>query len=278
MPSGGKRGRDDDGAAGMDSFFEEVSKSEEGAVKNKKKKVTEAFGDMNTFFSQVNQSQKAALKKQVKEGLKPAASVVTMAPPQSSNEREKPVVAAHHAPLDFDDVTLPPDPVPISIAHTPSVTTVGGGSAVGSAVVAGIATESSSRAVGGVVPVRVAAGKQWKDESLLEWPENDYRLFVGNLDKEAKLEQVEKAFSQYSSFAKAKLVMNNFKEPGTNRFMCKGYGFVSFLDPMECAKALRTENGKYCGLRPMQLKKSNWESRNKGEQKKAQMVAKTRGF
>ena len=34
MPSGDKRGRDDDGAAGMDSFFEEVSKSEEGAVKN----------------------------------------------------------------------------------------------------------------------------------------------------------------------------------------------------------------------------------------------------
>ena len=78
----------------------------------------------------------------------------------------------------------------------------------------------------GAAPIRMAAGKKWRDESLLEWPENDYRLFVGNLDKETKLEQLEKVFTHYCSFAKAKLVMNNFPEKGTNRYMCKGYGFV----------------------------------------------------
>jgi RNA recognition motif-containing protein len=29
----------------------------------------------------------------------------------------------------------------------------------------------------------------------------------------------------------------------------RGYGFVSFLDPMDCAKAIREMNGKYLGSR-----------------------------
>jgi RNA recognition motif-containing protein len=29
----------------------------------------------------------------------------------------------------------------------------------------------------------------------------------------------------------------------------KGYGFVSFLDPFDCAKAIREKNGKYLGYR-----------------------------
>ena len=32
--------------------------------------------------------------------------------------------------------------------------------------------------------VRAAAGEVWVDESLAEWPDNDYRLFVGDLAKE----------------------------------------------------------------------------------------------
>ena len=110
---------------------------------------------------------------------------------------------------------------------------------------------------------REAAGKKWKDTSLLEWPENDYRLFVGNLDKETRLDQLEKAFKHYPSFTMAKLVMNKVPEPNSTVYKCKGYGFTSFMDPMDCAKALRLEQGKYCGLRPMQLKRSKWEERNK---------------
>jgi RNA recognition motif-containing protein len=29
----------------------------------------------------------------------------------------------------------------------------------------------------------------------------------------------------------------------------RGYGFVSFLDPMDCAKAIREMNGKYIASR-----------------------------
>ena len=29
----------------------------------------------------------------------------------------------------------------------------------------------------------------------------------------------------------------------------RGFGFVSFLDPMDCAKAIREQNGKYLGAR-----------------------------
>ena len=44
----------------------------------------------------------------------------------------------------------------------------------------------------------------------------------------------------------------------------KGYGFVSFIDPMDCAKALREMNGKYLGARPMKISKSSWADRDLG--------------
>lgn len=40
-----------------------------------------------------------------------------------------------------------------------------------------------------------------------------------------------------------------------------GFGFVSFMDPIEGAKALREMDGKYVGNRPCKLRKSNWEER-----------------
>jgi RNA recognition motif-containing protein len=41
----------------------------------------------------------------------------------------------------------------------------------------------------------------------------------------------------------------------------KGYGFVSFLDGNDFAKAMREMNGKYIGNRPCKLRKSSWEER-----------------
>ena len=40
------------------------------------------------------------------------------------------------------------------------------------------------------------------DETLQEWPENDYRLFVGDLGKETTDAMLIKEFSCYKSFAK----------------------------------------------------------------------------
>jgi RNA recognition motif-containing protein len=41
----------------------------------------------------------------------------------------------------------------------------------------------------------------------------------------------------------------------------KGYGFVSFLEAADFAKAMREMNGKYIGNRPCKLSKSTQEER-----------------
>jgi len=65
-----------------------------------------------------------------------------------------------------------------------------------------------------------------------------------------------KAFVKYPSFAKAKVI----RDKRTQK--TKGFGFVSFLDPFDCAKALKDMNGKYIGNRPVKLRKSVWERRS----------------
>lgn len=37
-----------------------------------------------------------------------------------------------------------------------------------------------------VALLREAAGKRWVDKTLLEWPDNDFRIFVGNLGNEVR--------------------------------------------------------------------------------------------
>ena len=77
--------------------------------------------------------------------------------------------------------------------------------------------------------------------------------------QETSSEQLAACFQSsgaYPSFAMAKVVKN--KHDGKS----KGYGFVSFLDAMDCAKALREMNGKYCGARPMKITKSKWQDRD----------------
>jgi RNA recognition motif-containing protein len=98
------------------------------------------------------------------------------------------------------------------------------------------------------------------DPTLEEWPENDFRLFVGDIAKEVTADQLSKQFASYPSFAKARIIPSHIKG--------RGYGFVSFLDPMDCAKALREQNGKYLGSRPMAIKKADWKKRDMGEVKK----------
>ncbi len=41
----------------------------------------------------------------------------------------------------------------------------------------------------------------------------------------------------------------------------KGFGFVSFMDSADYAKALREMQGKYIGNRPAKLSKSTWDER-----------------
>lgn len=111
--------------------------------------------------------------------------------------------------------------------------------------------------------VRTAAGKTWVDETLNEWPENDYRIFVGNLSLDVTDQQLYSHFEQYSSIAKAKVVRN--KEGNS-----KGYGFVSMLKPLDCAKAIREKDQSWLGSRPIRTKRSDWKEREFKVAKKKQ--------
>jgi len=105
--------------------------------------------------------------------------------------------------------------------------------------------------------LRYCAGDTWVDKSLTEWPDNDFRIFCGDLGNEVSDAMLTSAFSKYPSFAKAKVIRD--KRNGKSR----GYGFISFLDPQDFLRALKEMQGKYVGNRPIKLKKSKWKDRIK---------------
>jgi len=49
------------------------------------------------------------------------------------------------------------------------------------------------------------ARHRWRDPTLDDWPENDYRIFVGELGNELNDDALAKAFQKYPSFAKARV-------------------------------------------------------------------------
>jgi len=110
--------------------------------------------------------------------------------------------------------------------------------------------------------LRAAAGKVWDDPSLADWPQNDYRLFCGDLGNEVNDNTLAKVFSKYATFAKAKII----RDKRTQK--TKGFGFVSFMDSNDCANALRDLQGKYVGNRPIKLRRSNWDKRDLRKQQK----------
>ena len=67
---------------------------------------------------------------------------------------------------------------------------------------------------------RKAAGQTWEDPTLVEWPENDYRLLCGDLGNEVNDDVLSKAFSRFPSFNMAKVIRD--KRIGKTR----GYGFL----------------------------------------------------
>ncbi|KAK3189526.1 hypothetical protein Dsin_029087 [Dipteronia sinensis] len=102
---------------------------------------------------------------------------------------------------------------------------------------------------------RKAAGQAWEDPTLADWPENDYRLFCGDLGNEVNDDVLSKAFQRFPTFNMAKVVRD--KRTGKT----KGYGFVSFANPSDLAAAVKEMNGKYVGNRPIKLRKSKWKER-----------------
>ncbi|SCM22799.1 RNA-binding protein, putative [Plasmodium chabaudi adami] len=103
--------------------------------------------------------------------------------------------------------------------------------------------------------LRKAAGIVWKDPSLDEWPENDFRIFCGNLGNEVTTDILANAFRKYKSFNMAKVI----REKRNNK--TKGYGFVSLSDPQDMLDALKNMNNTFIGNRPVTIKRSRWKDR-----------------
>ena len=178
----------------------------------------------------------------------PVTAMGTM--PSSINNTGLGYSGTHHQPpLPLGPPPPPPPlPNPTSIVNGSSATTGDGG---------GTATNI-------IKPVkRVAAGKVWVDTTLSEWPENDFRIFVGNLSRDVTDIQLYDHFHKlYPSVAMAKIVKDN--KTGVS----KGFGFVSFLQPLDCAKAIREQDQKWLGSRPIRVKRSDWKERNFNEMEK----------
>jgi hypothetical protein len=112
--------------------------------------------------------------------------------------------------------------------------------------------------------LRYAAGEIWEDPTLAEWPENDFRIFVGNIANDVSDNLLYTTFaSKYSSTVKAKVIRD--KRTGRAR-----YGFVSLMDPQEFVRALKEMNGKYIGSHPVALRKSTWKERSLEKQRQKQ--------
>ncbi|GIQ90847.1 hypothetical protein KIPB_013805, partial [Kipferlia bialata] len=48
--------------------------------------------------------------------------------------------------------------------------------------------------------LRTVHGRSWRDETLADWPDNDVRMFVGNLCPRVNDEQLHATFSKWPSF------------------------------------------------------------------------------
>ncbi|EXJ95244.1 hypothetical protein A1O1_00364 [Capronia coronata CBS 617.96] len=97
---------------------------------------------------------------------------------------------------------------------------------------------------------RAGGGTSWTDPTLLEWDPAHFRIFVGNLAGEVTDESLLKAFSQYPSVQKARVI----RDKRTTK--SKGYGFVSFANGDDYFRAAREQNGKYVGSHPIVVKKA----------------------
>lgn len=110
--------------------------------------------------------------------------------------------------------------------------------------------------------IRQAGGITWEDHSLADWPEDDFRIFCGDLGNDVNDELLTRTFSKFSSFQRAKVI----RDKRTSK--SKGYGFVSFKEPQDFIRAMKEMDGRYVGSRPIKLRKSTWRQRGMEERRK----------
>jgi RNA recognition motif-containing protein len=104
--------------------------------------------------------------------------------------------------------------------------------------------------------VRKAGEETWVDETLETWPENDFRIFCGNMGNEVNDDVLSNAFKKYPSFFKARVVRDR------RTLKSKGFGFVSLTSVDDYIKAMREMQGKYVGNRPITMRRSDWKDKS----------------
>ncbi|XP_013119515.1 RNA-binding protein 42 [Stomoxys calcitrans] len=118
--------------------------------------------------------------------------------------------------------------------------------------------------------VRIAGGQVWEDTSLADWPDDDFRIFCGDLGNDVNDEVLTRTFNKYPSFQRARVIRD--KRTGKS----KGFGFVSFREPQDFIRAMKEMDGRYVGSRPIKLRKSTWKQRSldvvKKKEKEKQML------
>lgn len=110
--------------------------------------------------------------------------------------------------------------------------------------------------------VRQAGGVTWEDHSLADWPDDDFRIFCGDLGNDVNDEMLTRTFNKFPSFQRAKVI----RDKRTSK--SKGYGFVSFKEPQDFIRAMKEMDGRYVGTRPIKLRKSTWRNRGMEEKRK----------
>jgi hypothetical protein len=204
-----------------------------------------------------DEPKKKKKKKNIDEGSSKASSASVSA--ASTSASVTPVPSMHQ---------LPPPPVRV-VPSVPPPTSAG---ASFNRAQGASGDDSSKKAKKQKRIIRAAGGQLWEDDSLRDWDTNDFRLFCGDLGNDVTDEVLVRYFGRYPSFQRAKVI----RDKRSNK--TKGYGFVSFKDPVDFTKAMREMNGKYVGSRPIKLRKSNWKDRNIEVVKHKQKVKQQMGY
>jgi len=226
--------------------------------------------DLDAFFNDVQEAEASAVaaeedeedkkpeepppaKKQKKDAasvVRPRGVVVAAASNKTTVKSKETILAE----TDHRSNGIPPPP-PLPPPPPPAA------QVVGPAVMPPQLTTTSANRASGKPHVRVAAGKTWVDNTLADWPDDDFRIFVGNLESQVSDEHLYQHFSKYASLNQVRVIRDN-------KGNSKGYGFVSLSNALECAKALREQDQTWLGNRPIRLKRSHWKDRELKERKK----------
>lgn len=245
----------------LDSFFEEVDEAESSAISQ----ITPKGNDESNgaVIQDDTSTEPPAKRKKLENVHRPRGAVVAAASsavskPTTIQEKTQQYSATFTVPSSssssFAIHGIPPPPPP---PPPPPLQPVGPAFVPPPPPDSQTSQQSTKKA-----HVRTAAGKTWTDAALADWPDDDFRLFVGNLDPTVTDAQLHQHFSQYASLQRVRVIRHHKTQ------VSQGYGFVSLHNALECAAALREQDQTWLGGRPIRIKRSHWKDREWKERQK----------